>query len=44
MPATFWGRVAYILERNGESFLRGAGNTMLIALAQEVWKTHPVDA
>ena len=32
MPATFWGRVAYILERNGESFLRGAGNTMLIAL------------
>lgn len=32
MPATFWGRVDYILERNGESFLRGAGNTMLIAL------------
>ena len=32
MPADFLGRIGYILERNGASFVRGAGVTMLIAL------------
>ena len=32
MPATFGERVLYIWERYSGSFLRGAGNTMLIAL------------
>lgn len=32
MPADFLGRIIYILERYGPSFLRGAGNTMIIAL------------
>lgn len=32
MPETFFGRIGYILERYGTSFLRGAGVTMLLAL------------
>lgn len=32
MPATFWERIVYILGRYSGSFLRGAGNTMVIAL------------
>ena len=32
MPATFGERILYIWERYSGSFLRGAGNTMLIAL------------
>lgn len=32
MPADFLGRIVFILERYGASFVRGAGVTMLIAL------------
>ncbi len=32
LPADFWGRVVYLLERYGPSFARGAGVTMVIAL------------
>ena len=32
LPATFWGRVIYLLERYGMSFARGAGTTMVIAV------------
>lgn len=32
MPETFGGRILYILERNSGSFIRGAANTMIIAL------------
>ena len=32
LPADFWGRVVYLLERYGASFARGAGVTMVIAL------------
>lgn len=32
MPADFMGRIVYILERYGPSFIRGAGVTMVIAL------------
>ncbi|MDR0840156.1 MAG: amino acid ABC transporter permease [Christensenellaceae bacterium] len=32
LPADFMGRIFYILQKYGVSFLRGAGNTLLIAL------------
>lgn len=32
MPADFMGRIIYILDRYSLSFLKGAGNTMIIAL------------
>ena len=32
MPADFFGRILYLLENYGTSFLRGAGVTMVIAL------------
>ena len=32
LPETFWGRVLFLLDRYGSSFLRGAGQTMLIAI------------
>ena len=32
MPSDFFGRIVYILQRNGASFARGAGVTMVIAL------------
>ena len=30
-PTTFWGWIIYIINNNGASMLRGAGNTLLIA-------------
>lgn len=32
LPDDFWGRVVYLLQQYGSSFLRGAGTTMLIAV------------
>ena len=32
MPTTFGGRIMYILEQYSGSFVRGAANTMIIAL------------
>ena len=32
LPDDFWGRVVYLLQQYGPSFLRGAGTTMLIAV------------
>lgn len=32
MPQDFWGRVVYILQNNGISYLNGAKNTMIIAV------------
>lgn len=32
LPDDFWGRVIYLLQQYGPSFLRGAGTTMLIAV------------
>ena len=32
LPDDFWGRVVYLLQQYGLSFLRGAGTTMLIAV------------
>ena len=32
LPDNFWGRVVYLLQQYGPSFLRGAGTTMLIAV------------
>ena len=32
LPDDFWGRVVYLLQQYGPSFLRGAGPTMLIAV------------
>lgn len=32
MPQDFWGRVVYILQSNGMSYLNGAKNTMIIAV------------
>ena len=32
MPQDFWGRVLYILQNNGISYLNGAKNTMIIAV------------
>lgn len=32
MPQDFWGRVVYILQNNGMSYLNGAKNTMIIAV------------
>lgn len=32
LPESFWGRIVYLLEQYGTSFLKGAGNTMLIAI------------
>ena len=32
MPETFGGRIVYILEKYSGSFLRGAANTMIIAV------------
>ncbi len=32
IPQDFWGRVLFLLEKYGASFLNGAGQTMLIAL------------
>lgn len=32
LPESFWGRIVYILQQYGTSFLKGAGNTMLIAI------------
>jgi len=31
-PTTFWGRVLFLLSRYSDSFLRGAGTTLLIAV------------
>lgn len=31
LPETFWGRIQYLLQQYGTSFLTGAGNTMIIA-------------
>ena len=32
LPETFWGRIQYLLQQYGASFLSGAGNTMIIAI------------
>lgn len=32
LPESFWGRIVYLLQEYGMSFLKGAGNTMLIAI------------
>ena len=32
LPETFWGRIQYLLQQYGTSFLSGAGNTMIIAI------------
>ena len=32
LPETFWGRIQYLLQQYGSSFLSGAGNTMIIAI------------
>nr|WP_294528896.1 amino acid ABC transporter permease [uncultured Blautia sp.] len=32
LPESFWGRIGYLLQQYGVSFLQGAGNTMLIAI------------
>ena len=32
LPETFWGRIGYLLQQYGTSFLSGAGNTMIIAI------------
>ena len=32
LPETFWGRIQYLLQQYGTSFLTGAGNTMIIAI------------
>lgn len=32
MPKDFWGRIVYILQNNGASYLTGARNTMVIAV------------
>ena len=32
LPESFWGRIIYILQQYGPSFLKGAGNTMIIAI------------
>ena len=32
LPESFWGRILYLLEQYGPSFLKGAGNTMIIAI------------
>ena len=32
LPETFWGRIQYLLQQYGTSFLIGAGNTMIIAI------------
>lgn len=32
MPGDFWGRIVYLLQQYGGSFLKGAGVTMVIAL------------
>lgn len=32
LPESFWGRIVYILQQYGPSFLKGAGNTMIIAI------------
>lgn len=32
LPESFWGRVLFLLEKYGTSYLRGAGETMLIAV------------
>ena len=32
LPSDFWGRIVFILEEYGSSFLRGIGTTMLIAV------------
>lgn len=32
LPESFWGRIGYILQQYGPSFLKGAGNTMIIAV------------
>ena len=32
LPESFWGRIQYLLQQYGTSFLSGAGNTMIIAI------------
>ena len=32
LPESFWGRIQYLLQQYGTSFLKGAGNTMIIAI------------
>ena len=32
LPESFWGRIQYLLQQYGSSFLSGAGNTMIIAI------------
>ena len=32
LPETFWGRIQYLLQQYGASFLSGAGNTMIMAI------------
>jgi len=32
LPESFWGRIQYLLQQYGASFLSGAGNTMIIAI------------
>ena len=41
LPETFWGRIQYLLQQYGSSFLSGAGNTMIIAIG--IIQTIPVD-
>lgn len=32
LPEDFWGRIIFIIENYGESLLKGAGTTIIIAL------------
>ena len=36
MPGTFWGRIQYILEEYGWSFVSGAGYTLIIAVVSTI--------
>ena len=36
LPESFWGRIQYLLQQYGTSFLKGAGNTMIIAIVGTV--------
>ena len=37
LPETFLGRIQYLLQQYGASFLSGAGNTMIIAIVGTFW-------
>ena len=39
LPETFLGRIQYLLQQYGASFLSGAGNTMIIAVVSTLLAT-----